>query len=297
VLDAGEQSGAPGSKTPPRLVARNLDNPQSSVELTPDFGPPPVCTSQIPRIDYRFLYGIAARTRGDGGLRLFVSADVGEDFADVLTLPPPFGACDFLTQLLADGALGIELDLYDGVDNDGDGLVDFDDESSSEPLFAKVFRFAIGPGFSGPQAFCVSELVSGFRKIQIEEGTEFPDCGGFDQLGETPPSDLPDLVPVDIAVAPRGFFVLNANPSNEGVFYVDAAGGCSPGADPTVEAVVQITDAAGDLSTPFDGSTSPATRYDRPKSIFMDPLSNLILTDTNSNRVRRAWIGYLLPEF
>jgi hypothetical protein len=283
LLDLGEENSTAGASVlPPRLHTLNLDDCSGGACFTHfldvEFGP------GFTYRGFRALADLVLERVAGGGARLFVAADVGEEFESIAS---------------ADGVptsaeLGFELDCHDGRDDDGDGTVDSADDDCREPAQVQVLRFDFQPdGTSGGASLLDTvrgfPVVTGFRRFPVDEVVlEPPDCPGCNDGGQnicgepSLPVDFPELVVSALALDGSGaLYVLD--PIRQEVSRVDRANA----------RLVPLAGTGSELAEPFDGASPRATRLERPRAILVDHLLNLIVADTANNRVRRAWIGDL----
>ena len=311
VVDRGQRNDDVGvASQGPRVLAHRLPVRGFS-EHTFDLGAEIDLGFALDQVDLRFnlrqLSAILGRREQGGDFRLFVAADIGECFGDNCFEDYLDNNDEEISSFIKGVfcELDLEHDLYDGLndeedcpDHDQDG-VDFADPESAGPLNVQVFALRFPPEFTGfddgPVVVPVARCVTGFRKIQIHEGDQAEFCPPFSFPSETPPSDIPDLIVQDMAFTEDGdLLLLNANPSSEFVYVVqledlDGDGGCD------VTNFYPVAGTPQSLGTLFDGRSPTATRFFQPRSIAIDALDNLILVDTQTNRIRRVWIGDELP--
>lgn len=292
LLDLGEEVSAPGaSVAPPRLHTVNLDRCSGGCFthfLDVEFGP------GLRYRGFRALADIALGSTLAGAARLYVAADVGEQFESYAA------GADIPTA----GALGFELDCFNGLDDDGDGLEDTRptsvaprDDDCGAPVQVQVLLFEFqSDGTSNGRDLLDTvrgfPVVTGFRRFPVDELVlEPPDCPGcIDGNGQnvcadlSPPVDFPGLSVSALALDSRGSLYL-VDPLHQQVSFVDG----------TSARLVPVFGTDFELASPFDGAGPRATRLNRPRAILVDSLQNLIVADTVNNRVRRVWIGDLLP--
>jgi hypothetical protein len=271
VVDRGRKNAAAGPVVPsPRLLAINLT---SGVVF------------RIIGKSLRNVFGLALREHGDGSIDLFVAADVGEPFTE---FDP--AACAFLGVCPPDLS-NFEQNCFNGLDDDGDGLVDAADPDCAEPLHVQVlhynlFEFDLVPFFLDTIFLTPSVAARCYKKFPVESAVFDITC-----TSSTPAVvsdvDFQGFAVDALTVDPTGR-VLFVEPLTNKIhfFELDTTG--------TLVDVGTVAGADFSLALPFDGGNPLTTKLERPRAIAADELDNLYVVDTANNRVRRVWIGELL---
>lgn len=264
-LDRGGEGTGAGPVPRPALRVVDLDTLQR--------------TTIDPGFQFRILYDLALRPLSSGAVELVVVADVGENFEE-LSSPPNINT-----------TFRFETDLYDGLDGDGDGLIDSLDPDFREPLKVRVLRFTIpSTGLSvtngNPIALTPTVLVRGHKKFNVSRIIFDPGCGGSTP-GTQSVIDLPDMIAQAVAVDDAGrVYLVNSFDSTALMIEFNQANN-----------ITRTTIVAGidsEVAPPYDGNDPRLTRLNRPLDLLFDELTNLYLADTVNNRVRRAWLGDIL---
>lgn len=268
VLDRGALGTGGGAVARPTLRVVNVDT-RAQATIDPGF-------------TFRLLYDLALRMLPDNTVQLYVVADVGENFEELTNATPP--------NLNTDPRFLFETDIYDGLDGDGDTLIDSLDPDSREPLKQQVLRFTIpATGLNvvnnGSIALAPTRLLRLQKKVPI--GIQYDQACGGSAPGTSSALDFPDLIAQAIAVDAQGrVFLANAIDATVRAVEFDNTNAI------VASSIVAGTDVA--LASPIDGSDPRLTRLSRPLDLLADALENLYLVDAVSNRVRRTWLGDIL---
>jgi hypothetical protein len=268
VLDRGALGTGPGAVARPTVRVVDVDTRAQAI-LDPGF-------------NYRLLYDLALRVLPDQSVELFVVADVGENFEELTNAAAP--------DLNTDPRFRFETDLYDGLDGDGDTLIDSLDPDSREPLKQQVLRFAIpATGLAVVNNVALprtpTRLLRLQKKVPIEIVYDVA-CGGS-APGTSTAIDFPGYIAQTIAVDGQGRIYLgNAIDGRVRVVELNNSNAV------VATSIVAGTDTA--LASPIDGNDPRLTRLNRPLDLLVDALDNLHLVDAQSNRVRRTWLGDIL---
>jgi hypothetical protein len=125
-------------------------------------------------------------------------------------------------------------------------------------------------------------VLSGHRRFAV---TVVDECNNV--VVSVPSAvDFPGLVIGPMTVDERGNLVFVEPLASRAYTLSVPIGGSS--------SLVPLFGTAAASALPFDGRNPLATRLDRPCAVQLDALGNLWVADTNSNRVRRAWVGAFL---
>lgn len=235
-----------------------------------------------PGFDYRILYDLALRVLPDQSVQLLVVADIGENFEELTGATPP--------NLNTDPRFRFETDVHDGLDGDGDTLIDSLDPDAREPLKVQVLRFAIpATGLTVVNGGSIARVPTRVLRLQkkFTIGVVFdPGCGGATP-GTNSLVDFPALIAQTIAVDGTGrIFLGSALDATVRVITLNAMD--------AIVATGVVAGIASELAPPVDGNDPRLTRLSRPLDLHLDALDYLYIVDAASNRVRRTWIGDIL---
>lgn len=266
-LDRGTEGTSAPASARPRVRVIDLDtNAQSFLSPTLAAG-----------FEFRSVTDLALRPLADGGVDLYVLADVGEVAGDGVNPGTINVVFDF------------ETDVHNGADGDGDGLIDFADPDARRPLQINVLRipfaatgFLVTNNVAIPRA-AVRHLRC-YRRFPIVSVIHDPGCNPVPPGSVSPSSAFSDAAIEAMAVDGNGR-----------VFLMDALRGTVRFAEfDAANVFVRSGIAAGiqsEFALPFDGNDPRFTRWNRPLDIQVDDLGNLFVVDTANNRVRRMWVG------